>query len=517
MASAGGSLLDRANACFRLATSQPGRGRPEAEAIAAEAAGSAAPDAVEAQIVALRGAAWAARELFDHDAARELIDRAVTVAAHHGLRARHSECLLTRSSIHLEHGEQAAARADLHEAASIAPPEIGAEIGVSLGVIEQKAGAYRAALDAYGDALELAGPNQDDVRFKALSNGALCASRLGRHADAQVMIDSAVDVAAGTSAVYVAHAAHNRAVLAAERGDPTTALAYFDEALELWDAADLVRAEHYLEKAETFLALRLIPEADAAVAAALRELDGKPGAALLFAEGQQLAAVIADIGGDLERAIDLNERAARSFDGQDRAGWWAIAEHAAISARLATGTVAHDDPTQLDRVEQELARSGHTSARVAAALTSARLARKLDRPSVAADAYRRCAAIGRRGSALQQLQGWAASTELADVEGDGRRASSAARAGLQTLDSYRSTFDDIELRARAAAYGEGLAAVGLRWAVRSRRTERVWSWLERTRAAALVDSPPAATDEATEIARGRLRSSDGKRLGTRAR
>ena len=500
-------------ASFRLATSQPADGRGQAEAVAAEAAASDAPDAAEAQVVALRGAAWAARELYDHDAARELIDRAVAIAAASGLPARESECLLTRSSVHLEHGRQADAQADLEAAAVLAPPEIGAEVAVSQGVIEHKSGAYLGALNAYGRALDLASPDQVDVRFKASSNGAVCASRLGRHEQAAAMIDVAIDVAQDASAVYVAHAAHNRGVLAAERGDPTAALAYFDEALELWRAADLAPAEHYLERAETFLALRLLPEADAAVTAALRYLEGRPGAALLHAEGLLLAAEIANNQGDADRAVDLNQRAAAAFADQGRSGWWAIAEHAAIAARLPDAATAHDDLKRLERIESELAASGHTSARVGAALTTARVARRVGETANATASYARCAEIGRRGSALLRIQSRVAEAEQADLEGDGRRVSSAARAGLQTLDSYRSAFDAVELRARAAAYGEGLAALGLRWAVSARRPERIWSWLERTRAAALIDSPPTADDEQTEVALGRLRAATAQVAG----
>lgn len=299
-------------------------------------------------------------------------------------------------------------------------------------------------------------------------------------------------------------------MLAAERGDLTCALSHFDEALELWDEANLVRAEHYLEKAETFLALRLLDEADAAVTAAVRDLEGRPGAALLFSEGLVLAAVIASNRGEDERAVELNERAAATFAAQDRPGWWALAEHAAIAARLASGVPSASDHARLVRVEYELTRSGHTSGRVAAALTSARLARISGDVVAAARAYRRCAEFGRNGSALQRIQGWVAATERADMEGDGRRVSSSARAGLRTLDGYRSAFDSVELRAKVASYGEGLAAHGLRWAVARRRPERVWSWLERTRAAALVVSPPTEDGEDTEVALGRLRAATAR-------
>jgi tetratricopeptide (TPR) repeat protein len=320
------------------------------------------------------------------------------------------------------------------------------------------------------------------------------------------MIDDAIVVAGRSSAVYVAHASHNRAVLAAGRGDPTAALGHFDEALELWDAANLVPAEHYLEKAETFLALRLLPEADAAVGAALRDLDGRPGAALLFAEGLLLAADIANSRGDGARAVELNQRAAETFAAQNRPGWWALAEHGAIAARLANGAAATSDRAQMVRVEERLAQSGHNAAQVAAALTSARLARKSGDTTAARDAFRRSADLGRQGSALQRIQSWVAETELADMDGDGRRVSSSARAGLRTLDNYRSTFDAVELRAQAAGYGEGLGALGLNWATRTNRPERVWSWLERTRAAALVESPPLGDDHQTEVALGKLRA-----------
>ena len=440
------SLLDRATASFRRAISQPAHEWRQAELLAEEAAASNAPDAPEAQVVALRGASWAARELFEHDAARGLIDRAVAIAQQHGLADRHSECLLTRSTIHLEHGRQPEARADLELAAELAPPEVGAEAAVSLGVIEQKAGTYLAALTAYKYALGLANPEQDDVRFKALSNGALCASRLGRRAEASRMIDDAVDVAERVSAVYLAHAAHNRAVLAAERDDLTAALAYFDEALELWLEADLIPAEHYLEKAETFLALRLLPEADAAVTSALRVLDGQPGGALLFSEGLLLAAVIAENRGEFDRAIELNEEAAATFAAQNRPGWWALAEHAAIAARLATGDISANDKPQLTLVEDELARSGHSTGRVAAALTAARLARTSGDLEHAAQAYQRCADLGQKVLHSSVFRaGWPRPNEPTWKETAGA-FQARARAGLRTLAAY-----SVDLRCHRAA------------------------------------------------------------------
>ena len=70
-----------------------------------------------------------------------------------------------------------------------------------------------------------------------------------------------------------------------------------------------------------------------------------------------------------------------------------------------------------------------------------------------------------------------------------------------------STFDAIGLRARAATYGEGLAAhLGCGGRLRPRRPERVWSWLERTRAAALIVSSPTDDDEDTGLALSKLRA-----------
>ncbi len=500
------SLLDRANVAFRIATSQPTEGRMLAERVAGEAAVSTAREAPEAQAVALRGASWAARELFDHDAARSFIDQAVAIADQHSLQQRLGECLLTSSSIHLERGQERQARADLARAAAIAPPEIGAEVAVSLGIIEQKAGRYAEAIESYRTALEFSSDGQDDVRFKAFSNGALCASRLSRHAEAAAMIDAAIDVAKRSSAVYVAHAAHNRAVLTAERGNPTRALHYFDEALELWNAADLVPAEHYLEKAETLLALRLLDEADAAVNDALEALTGRDGAVLLLAEGLLLAAAVAGERGHTDRAIELNERAASIFSAQGRSGWWAVAAHAAIATRLSAGDATPDGRRRLRRVESELARAGHISGQIDTALTSARLARRLGDTRAAARAYTKCAELSTRQAALQRLQGWVAATESADMYRNGRGVSSAARAGLKTLDDYRATFDAIELRARAVSYGEAMAQTGLRWAAATGRPEHVWFWLERTRAAALIEPGRPDTDEQAQAALGRLRA-----------
>ena len=104
------SLLIRAEQAYRDVIADPRRGWPTAEDVAGQAR---AARSAEALSVALRAAGWAARELYDHDAAQRHLDEAVRVARRAHLDDRLCEALITRSAMHLELGLAGRAQPDL--------------------------------------------------------------------------------------------------------------------------------------------------------------------------------------------------------------------------------------------------------------------------------------------------------------------------------------------------------------------------------------------------------------------
>jgi hypothetical protein len=132
---------------------------------------------------------------------------------------------------------------------------------------------------------------------------------------------------------------------------------------------------------------------------------------------------------------------------------------------------------------------------VDAALLQGEVSAALGRTRKAAAAFGRAAEAGAGGPALLRIQGRRAAARAAELVGDARRLSLQCRLGLDELAAYRATVASAELRARAAGHGMTLAEIGLRAAVRTGRSEQVWTWLERARSVVYVRGATRADAE----------------------
>ncbi len=476
-------LLIRAEQEYRIVIEDPRSGRPTAEAVAREA--REAGDA-EALAVALRAAGWASREVYQHEDAARYLDEAVAVAVAHRLADRLSEALVTRSAMHLEFGRPGRARQDIAQAREHGGIRVQAEVAFAEGLLEDKIGDLDAAESAYRRVLRTASEDRPDLRFKALNNLGLTKLRAGRHDEADRLLRQAVEHADTFSPAYAALATESHAIVSMESGRPQEALRRYERAERMLRALDMPLVDLYHDKASLLLSLRLLDEAADAAAHAVEEVDALAGGSLMLAEVLLPKARIALARHRIEDALEASGRAERLFRRQRRPGWRAMAALVRLQAEIEGGNVSLATADRLARVGRRMAELGNVPRQVDAALLEGRVAVSLGRRRRAYRAFERAASASSGGPVLQRLQGRLAAAMQAELVGDGRRLGQHCRRGLDELSEYRASFASTELRARASEHGLALAALGLRSAVRSRRAERVWNWLERSRMALLL-------------------------------
>ncbi len=286
-----------------------------------------APRGLRALVVALRAAGWAARELYDHDAARRHLDEAVRAARSAGLDDLLAAALVTRSAVHLELGHEGAARRDLAAARDVARDGALAEVAFAEGLREDQVGDS-PALRAYRRALDLAGEDHPHLRVKILNNLGVIAMRLGRHREAEQRLAAAEALATTLGPAVTALVTQSSALVAVEAGRPVEALRRYGRAEQLLRAADLPLMELHLDRAAALLSLQLLDEAADAADLAVEGYRRHDGGSLMLAEALVLQARIAlaqDRPGPAlaaaEQADDLFRRQRRAGGGPSRSCW----------------------------------------------------------------------------------------------------------------------------------------------------------------------------------------------------
>jgi tetratricopeptide (TPR) repeat protein len=266
-----GLLLIQADAAYRDVIADPGRGRKIAEAVAASARSAGASEAL---VVALRAVSWAAREMYDHDAAERHLTEAIRIARSARLEERRCEALITRSAVYLELGRASRARRDLVEAERVASDRSRPEVALAQGTLEDAVGDFGAAVAAFGRAVAGLGDDRPELRVKALNNLALAELHFGRYARAEELLAEAVALAETFSQAFAGFVTDSQAFAAVAGGQPVEALRRYERAEELLTSMGLHLADLYLGKARALLTLRLLDEAAEAAARAVKEVEG---------------------------------------------------------------------------------------------------------------------------------------------------------------------------------------------------------------------------------------------------
>jgi tetratricopeptide (TPR) repeat protein len=489
MADRAGDLLTRAEEAYRVAVADPARAGTVAEAVAAEARRAGA---VEPLVVALYARAWSARALLHEEHARRLLNQAARLAESEHLGTRLAEVLVVRAVVNEELGATRSAARDLQRARRLlndtVPPELqhqAATLHQNAGRLDEAAVIYRAVLKRNDLPV--------DIRTKMANNLAMIEAQVGRVGVALALLGQARTLAPQVGPLYIAYTALGEAWVLAHAGRLPDSLRLFEEAERLFEDAGMPLGEVHAEAADAMLDLRLLPEARTAADRALHVYTDTE-VPLMQAEAQLRVARVALLSNEFERAAQAAQVAVTSFRRQRRSGWAARAVVIEVEARMGAGTSTHDDLLGVRRAAAALERLGMIAESVEACLVAGRLAALLGRESWAVASFERAHTLARRGSMLTRLRGRAGAASASALRGDRTRAVQHCRQGLADLERHRGQLGSTELRVLASGHGVELSQLALRSVRASSAPSRVFAWMERSRAAALMSVQPSSVD-----------------------
>jgi tetratricopeptide (TPR) repeat protein len=517
-------VRDRADAAYKRVVLDPARYAAEAEDLVARA--TVAGDA-EALVAGLRAVAYVRHVNLDNEGARRLLDRAVRLATAGKLYRRLGDVLVTRSMALQELGRYDAAARDLRRAESLAAYAERPEIRFQLAVLDHNRGRLEAA-SAYTAVLD--DPACPPVVWvKAANNLANVHTLRGRPDEALGYLDRAAALAGDLGARYTAIVANSHAWSSYHAGRLAESVRRFEDAGRLHAVAGLPLGEHHVEYADVLRDLRLLDEAMSAARSAWAEFE-RHGARLMAAEARLRCARLALELGDPATAVADAQAAVRDFRRQRRPAWAAraaVTEGEACAAREGPSAAVLQ---RLRRAAGTLQRLGLREEAAYARLAAGRVALALQRTDAARRELSAVGDLANGQSLLVRLRGHLAQALLAEsqallaesralragtratragtraprtggqalraeLRAAGRDSGPVLRAcvrGLRELSRHRAALPSLELRVLASGHGAELGEVGLRTLLPGGSPARIFEWLERTRAAALLRVHPPA-------------------------
>jgi tetratricopeptide (TPR) repeat protein len=487
-------LLVRAEAAYQAAVADPATAGPVAEAVAAEA--RRAGD-VETEVVALRAQAWCAvRAELAEERARRLLNRAARLAEAAGLDERLAEVLVVRSAVNEELGATRSAERDLLRARRLLGDTAPPALELQTAAMHQNAGRTPEAAAIYRNTLK----RRDvpvDVRAKMCNNLAMIEAQLGRYGVALALTGRARALAEDLGPLLTGGFAEGEAWVLAQAGRLPESLALFEEAERLLTIAGLPLGEVFSEAADAMIDLRLLPEARVAADRALQEFS-ESEVPLMWADAQFRVARVALLSGDAAAATAESRRAVDAFRRQRRTGWAARSVVVGVEARIGVGTATHADLLEVRRAAATLERLGPTALAVDAHLTAGRTATLLGRDAWAQASFGRAHELARGSSMLTRLKGRLAAASAAALRGEPHVTVRHCRQGLADLDRHRGQLASTELRVLASAHGVELGQLALRALRGTSSPVKVFDWMERNRATALLSVQRADMDGVVE-------------------
>ncbi|HZN74242.1 MAG TPA: CHAT domain-containing protein [Micromonosporaceae bacterium] len=461
------------------------------------------------QMRAERVLGLAARELHNAAQAAVHLRRSVRIGELHGLGERTAESRMSLALVEEDLGRPHAAIRAIDRAIADLRGLPLARARMQRALILRRLGRETEALAGYGAALA-AFRRWDDRLWQAralMNRGVLHALRGAlRHADADLRRAERLYAELELPAA-VAHVRHNRGFVAAQAGDVSRALTWYDRADEQF-RRDGPPVAALLDRAELLLAARLLPEARQAALVAVQACAGGRLGSLL-PQARLLVARAALAAGDTRAAGPYARAARREFRRQGRGRWAVLADYLDWLGTGRAGLAA------ARRIARSLAEAGWAEEAVEARLHAVELAGALNgraargsrrargasgaSPAAASERSARDAAVAelaeaaglvRRGPVRLRVRAWHATAVVRLHAGDRPGASRALRQGLRLLDEYRAALGATELRVHSSADGHDLAVLGLRLAVADGRPREVLAWAEQWRAATLRLPPP---------------------------
>ncbi len=495
--------LDRARELLDLASQDPRAAVDAATELLGELEDTGDYEAMAATLRA-RGLGWSKLDDFDVEAAVRDLDAAVKFARRGRDPVVLGEVRMTEAGLLAFSGDTSRALAAISESVDLlAGPKLARAL-VQRSTILYRAGRLREAMTDLDQAAPVIESSDDPAWLAHLySNRGIVLGAHGDAASAERALTHAHTILSTTGRhSAAAEALHNLGWVASIAGDIPMALRYFDQAEAEYERLGHGRGEVWRDRSEALMSAHLTSEARQLATRAVDSLGTGFGAA--HAEALIYLARAAMLDGDNELGHAAASDAADRFERQDRPVWAALARYLAIQARSSSGEMDEEDLTRVAAIGAALEEAGLVRESVQARLLLMRLAVETGALDVADEVADVAEAAHRSGPVDLRVGAWLSLAVLRRAKGNERGAVSAARAGLAVVDSHRASLGASEMRVAVAGHARELAILGLGAAYRSGRPERIFTWMERTRAGALrfaAVRPPADAELAADLAR----------------
>ncbi|NUP03615.1 MAG: hypothetical protein HOW59_37400, partial [Nonomuraea sp.] len=338
--------------------------------------------AAEAEVIALRAMALAARELGDLLGAEHCLRQAIGLPG--APSERRAQARLSLVTVRTERGHPLQALRVAALAWAYLSPLDRAKLDTQRAVALAHLGRHQEAIAACDRSLRalVAAPGTiDDRRFLAggLLNRGLIHAYRGDWDAAMRDIAACLQIARHAGLHHLARlSAANLPFLSVRRGDIAGAFDHYREAEDTLFGFPERLATMRADFAGALLAAHLPGEARAMLSLAVPDLEAS-GAQVALAEARLKLAQVELLTGDPRSARQVAEQAAQELAEQERLSWLPLAHEVVLRARLALGPVTPELVGELIRCADELEdAAAHVVAAAALRLVAAEAALALD-------------------------------------------------------------------------------------------------------------------------------------------
>ena len=472
---------------------------------ASKTAGQALERALErrdrpAQASAERVLGLAAHALHDAAAAAAHLRRAIGTAQRCGEPVLEAEARMSYALVLDDLGRPAAALREIDRACLSLTGLRLARAGMQRALILRRVGRDDDALAGYDLALTEFRQHGDAAwEGRVLINRGILRGYRGELAQARSDLMEAEQIFRRLGlATVLAQTQHNLGFLAAQAGDVTGALDYYDQAQDQLSYVGAAAVTE-LDRAELLLSARLLPEARTAVTRAISAARAGQFSSLL-GQAQLMSARIELVSGAAPRAQVIAARARSTFIRQGRPTWAVLARRTELAARIAAGGGDRRAMRALERTGDELAAAAWLPRAWDSWIDAAHLAVRLGDTLAATRCLDKAATARKSGPAPMRARAWHGAALVALQAGHVTLAKRRAAAGYREIETHQASLGATELGILVGFEGVEIAALRLRLSLRESDPRGALRWLQRVRSAALRLPPARPSDDPVVMA-----------------